>query len=208
MSELKINLRIARISNVDAVAFLKRHHPLGAGGAFKFAFGAFYSGRCEGVLTFGSPSTNHATTALALRQCDVLELRKMVLTDVPPKNSESRALAIAGRLVRQAYPQIYCLLTYCEGEEAAAAYRGSGWQVLSRSEYIAAYKIGGKWYTARDAHRSRIADQATETKTAKKQKLILILNACIAQRVEHLVSSEAMAAQSRPARSISREIIG
>ncbi len=180
MSELKQSLRLEKIANNKATILLNARHPLGAGQAFAFALGVFWCGRCEGCLTFGNPISNNAVKRYGLRQCDSLELRKMVLSDVPPKNSESRVLAIAARIIRKRYPQLQLLLTYCAGDEAASAYKAAGWIPQEAHQYVREVKVSGRWYSTRDAARKRITKQATETKKENRRKFILPLTPAMA----------------------------
>ncbi len=163
-------LRLEKISNPAATKLLDAKHPLGAGCAFSFAFGVFWRGRCEGVLTFGAPVTNHAVTRYGLRQCDVLELRKLWISDLPPKNSESRLLAIAARQIRKRYPQLALLLTYCGSDELATSYRAAGWVPQESHTYVREIRVGNVWYSVRDAQRKRLMDRAEEKKIESRRK--------------------------------------
>lgn len=185
---------------------LEKHHPLGAGQNFTFALGVFWEGRCEGVLTFGNPISNLAVHRYGLKQCESLELRKMWCSDVLPANSESRTLAIAARLIRQHYPQIKILLTYCDGEERAAAYRASGWIPQDASTYVREILYHGKWYSVREANRRGITKLASETKTETRRKFVLPLDASVVSKVERPASSGKVAARNRPGRSKSTPV--
>jgi hypothetical protein len=202
LSELKQWLRIDRITNEDAKRLLAKHHPLGAGQPCKFAFGVFWRNRCEGVITFGNPITNNALKCLGLCQHEGLELRKMWMSDVPPKNAESRALAIVAQIIRKTYPALQTLITYCDSDEKAVGYRAAGWQAVSTNTYIGAYKINNKWLTARQLSWSgHTRDQATEVQQVSRTKYVLALNASIAEKVKRLTTSQETAVPARPVRS-------
>lgn len=173
MSELKSSLLVARIDNADARRFLARHHRLGAGAAFRFALGVFWQGTLQGVLSFGQPGMSNSAKSLGLAAWQVLELRKMVCTDTLPRNSESRALAIATRLIRRDCPHVAALMTFCEADERAAAYKAAGWKALQTTRYVSRYKVDGNWYTFRDANRYGLAKRATEREYVEKTKLVL-----------------------------------
>lgn len=131
-------------------------HPLGAGSTrFLFAFGVFWDGAPEGVMTWGGPAVNGAGTALRLRQSEILELRKFWLSDVPPRNSESRCLGVAARIIRKRYPSIRLLLTYCEGDEKASSYKGAGWIRIGESKHanMMTSPDGRRTLTVRDFNR-------------------------------------------------------
>lgn len=182
MSELKKSLRLERITNADAAKMLERHHPLGSGCKFSFALGIFWNGQCEGVMTFGMPVSNLAVHRYGLRLCDALELRKMWCSTVPPANSESRCLAVAAKIIKTKYPRIQLLITYCDGDERAAAYRAAGWLPQECNTYVREVKVDGKWMTVRDANRYRMTARATEKKTESRRKFVLPLHASVAER--------------------------
>ena len=170
MSELKTALRLQPIENAKAVQWLTRHHPLGAGHAFAFALGVLYEGRWCGVLTFGSPIANGAAMFVGLKQRQTLELRKMHVTDAIPNMGESRILSVASRMIFKRYPHIEIILTYCDEEERAAAYKGAGWQAGQSFRYLREVRVNGKWLSVRDANRKGVTKQATETKSESRRK--------------------------------------
>lgn len=175
MSESK-NLRLRPIPNEAARQLLDKRHPLGAGQSFAFALGIEWTGVIQGVLTFGNPISNNAVKRFGLRQCDVLELRKMWCSDVLPKNSESRALGVAARIIRKRYPQLAMLITYCEGDEKASAYKAAGWVPQEAHQYEREYLVNGRWMSSRDANRHGVRKLATEVKKENRRKWILPLN--------------------------------
>jgi hypothetical protein len=197
LSELKQSLRLEKIANAAAAALLDAKHPLGRGAPFTFALGIFYDGQCEGVLTFGNPISNNAVKRYGLRQCEALELRKLWISDRPPKNSESRILAVAARIIRGRYPQIRLLLTYCDGEEKASAYKASGWIPQEAYRYVREIKVDGHWLSMRDALRKRLTTKATEEKTECRRKYVLPLTAEMAQKVSPAKSEAAAGSGSR-----------
>ncbi len=201
MSELKRSLRVERIPNVAAVKLLNAKHPLGAGQGFTFALGVFWCGRCEGVMTFGNPISNLAVHRYGLRQCDSLELRKLWMTDVPPKNSESRALSVAIMLIKKHYPQIQIVLTYCDESESAVAYKAAGWIPQDAHRYVREVKYNGRWLSMRDANRLRVTSLAEEVRHESRRKWVYPLSASVAQLVEQSPPRGSMAVRSRPGRS-------
>lgn len=164
MSESAKSLRVERIKSEAAREYLDCHHPLGAGGSFTFALGVFLRGRLCGVMTIGGPICNTAGRAIGLRQHELFELRKMHLLDACPRNSESRALAVLALLIRKHYPGIKAIITYCDSEEKAVAYKASGWKQGKTQRYVRDVKVNGRWLTVRNANRLGITKQATEKK--------------------------------------------
>lgn len=178
---------------------LSAHHPLGAGHAFSLALGVYWNGRLEGVLTFGNPIANNAGQRYGLRQAELLELRKMWLSDKPDKNAESRTLAVAALLIRKHYPRYKMLITYCSTAERAASYRGAGWIEQKSYNYLREVKIGGRWVSIREVNRrgglKRLGIKP-EGKYESRVKFVLPLNADVAQVVARLASSKKVAGAS------------
>ena len=66
-------------------------------------FGVFLNGKLEGAMSFG-PSTDKRKTIGVVRSTEwnnFLELNRMAFSDVLPRNSESRAMAIAFKLIKK-----------------------------------------------------------------------------------------------------------
>ena len=166
-------MRVELIENRSAKTFLDAHHPLKTGHSFLLALGVLWRDALGGVITIGNPISNLAVRVFGIDIRESLELRKMYLLDHLPKNSESRALAVASRLVFRAYPPIRMLLTYCAGDEAASAYKATGWIPCEAKEYVRDVLVDGQWMTVRDANRKRLMDRATETRIECRRKWVL-----------------------------------
>lgn len=148
----------------------------------------FWADRCEGVLTFGNPIASGAVYRYGLRQDESLELRKMWLSDVPPPNAESRCLAVAAMLIAKQYPRIRLLLTYCEGDEKAAAYRGAGWIPQAAHRYLRELVLSsGKVLSARDFNRKggkRAFGENCEERYVYRRKWVYLLDKTLAAVVQ------------------------
>lgn len=92
--------------------------------------GVFLRGKCGGVLQFGPPIPKDGLSGLLkdgrLRQ--VLELNRMAFADWLPRNSESRALAVAMRIIRKAYPHVRAVVSFADGTQCGdgTIYRAAG----------------------------------------------------------------------------------
>lgn len=172
MSELK-QLRIKPIDNRAARRILDKRHPLGAGAPFRFALGVEWQGYIEGVLSFGGPTVNTAVTRWGLAQHEALELRKMWCSDKLPRNSESRILAIALKLIRRHFSGLALVITYCDGDETAAAYKGAGWVACDAHRYVREVLVDGRWMSVRDANRYRVTDRATAKRYETRRKWLI-----------------------------------
>jgi len=92
--------------------------------------GVFYNGKLEGAMQFG-PSIDKRKIQGLVRDTkwhEFIELNRMAFTDVLPRNSESRALSIAMRLLRKYAPQIKWVITFADGTQCGdgTIYRAAG----------------------------------------------------------------------------------
>lgn len=93
-------------------------------------FGVFLNGRCGGAMQFG-PSINKKGTINLVRDTKwngFIELNRMAFADWLPRFSESRAIAVAMRLIRKHYPHIEWVISFADGTQCGdgAIYRASG----------------------------------------------------------------------------------
>lgn len=92
--------------------------------------GVFHGGRLEGAMQFG-PSLDKRKMQSLVRGTgwnEFLELNRMAFTDTLPRNSESRALGIAIRLLRKHAPQIRWVVTFADATQCGdgTIYRAAG----------------------------------------------------------------------------------
>lgn len=93
-------------------------------------FGAFLNGKLEGAMSFGPPLVKRRVLPLVKDTAwnNMLELNRMAFSDILPRNSESRAMAIAFKLIKKYYPHIEWILAFSDGTQCGdgAIYRASG----------------------------------------------------------------------------------
>lgn len=93
-------------------------------------FGAFLDGRLEGVMSFGGSIDKRKVLHLVQGTAwtGMIELNRMAFSDRLPRNSESRCLAIAFRLIKKHYPHIEWVLSFSDGCQCGdgTIYRASG----------------------------------------------------------------------------------
>jgi len=101
----------------------------------KLHFGVFLDGRLEGAMSFGSSMDKRKTQGLveATLWNGFVELNRMAFSDVLPKNSESRALGVAMRLIKKHYPHIEWVISFSDGTQCGygTIYRASGFVLTS-----------------------------------------------------------------------------
>lgn len=98
-------------------------------------FGVFLDGKLEGVMQFGPSIDKRKTQALVKDTLwnEFIELNRMAFSDALPKNSESRALGIAFRLIKKHYPHIKWVISFSDGAQCGdgTIYRASGFVLTS-----------------------------------------------------------------------------
>ena len=122
---------LAPISSSDANAIVKRIHYSGkVVQNSTLHIGVFLGGRLEGAMQFGSPMDKRRMVGLvAGTEWDqMMELNRLAFSDKLPRNSESRALGIAMRLIRTHVPRAKWVLSFADGTQCGdgTIYRASG----------------------------------------------------------------------------------
>lgn len=125
------DIHVAPISQKDAAALVKRIHYSGkVTQNSQLHFGVFLDGKLEGAMQFGPSLDKRKIQGLVsgTRWNDFLELNRMAFSDALPRNSESRALGIAFRLIRKHYPHIEWVVSFADGTQCGdgTIYRASG----------------------------------------------------------------------------------
>jgi len=132
------DLVVMPISCKDARTFVKRVHYSGkVVGNSQLHLGVFLGGRLEGVMQFG-PSMDKRKIQGLVRDTGwngFLELNRMAFSETLPRNSESRALAVAFRLIRKHYPHIEWVVSFANAAQCGdgAIYRASGFLLTGMS---------------------------------------------------------------------------
>lgn len=93
-------------------------------------FGVFFNGKLEGVMQFGPSIYKQGTIKLVsgTRWNDFIELNRMAFSEILPKNSESRAIGIALRLIKKTYKNIEWVISFSDATQCGdgTIYRASG----------------------------------------------------------------------------------
>lgn len=92
--------------------------------------GVFLNGRLEGAMQFG-PSLDKRKIQGIVEGTPwngFLELNRMAFSEALPRNSESRALAVAFRLIRKHYPHVQWVISFADGAQCGdgTIYRAAG----------------------------------------------------------------------------------
>lgn len=127
-------IHVAPISARDANALVQRVHYSGkVVPNSQLHFGVFLNGHLEGAMQFGPSMDKRKVQGLVDGTAwnDFLELNRMAFSDALPRNSESRAIAIAMRIIRKNYPNIEWVISYSDGCQCGdgTIYRAAGFSL-------------------------------------------------------------------------------
>ena len=135
--EIIVKVIPAKIAN----EFVRKHHYSGKiVNNSTLHFGCFLDARLHGVISFGSPLDKrkvlplvHTADGVPCLWNDMLELNRMAFDDILPKNSESRCIAIAIRLLKKNAPNIKWILSFSDAAQCGdgSIYRASGFELTS-----------------------------------------------------------------------------
>lgn len=93
-------------------------------------FGVFLNGKLQGAMQFGPSLDKRKTQRLVdgTSWNGFIELNRMAFSEVLPRNSESRALGVAMRLIKKHYPHIEWVISFSDGTQCGdgTIYRASG----------------------------------------------------------------------------------
>lgn len=92
--------------------------------------GVFLHGKLEGAMQFGPSLDKRKIQGLVTgtQWHEFIELNRMAFSDALPRNSESRAIAIAMRLLRQHAPQLKWVISFADATQCGdgTIYRAAG----------------------------------------------------------------------------------
>lgn len=125
------DLIVKPINSRTAAKFVKKVHYSGkVVQNSQLHFGVFLNKRLEGVMSFGPSLDKRKTQGLVKNTGwnEFLELNRMAFSDVLPRNSESRAIGVAIRLIKKHYPHIKWIISFADGCQCGdgTIYRASG----------------------------------------------------------------------------------
>jgi hypothetical protein len=127
------------ISSADAARIVKSCHYSGkVVQNSQLHFGVFLDGKCGGAMQFGPSLDKRKMLGIVegTKWNGFLELNRMAFADWLPRNSESRAIAVAMRLIRKAYPHIEWVVSFADGTQCGdgTIYRASGFVLTGIKE--------------------------------------------------------------------------
>ncbi len=125
------DIRLAPIEARAARSFIRRYHYSGkVANNSTIHLGAFLDDLLVGVGSFGPPMDKAKVLGLVegTDWFGMLELNRLAFIEDTPRNTESRYLAVAMRLIRREYPQVGWILTFADATRCGdgTIYRAAG----------------------------------------------------------------------------------
>lgn len=119
------------ISSQEANALVRRVHYSGkVVNNSQIHIGVFYQGKLEGAMQFGPSLDKRKMVGLVEGTLwnEFIELNRMAFSDVLPRNSESRALSIAFKILRKHAPQLKWVISFADATQCGdgTIYRAAG----------------------------------------------------------------------------------
>lgn len=129
------DLVIKTISSEDAKrVIIENHYSKKTTQNSQINLGVFYKNILYGAMQFGpSIDKNRMAKNLNVGFNEFLELNRMAFHDRLPKNSESRALSVAIRIIKKNYPFIRLIVSFADACQCGdgTIYRASGFKLHS-----------------------------------------------------------------------------
>lgn len=127
------------IASKDAIEFIKAHHYSGkVTQNSQLHLGVFLDGRLHGAMQFGPSLDKRKIQGLVsgTKWHEFLELNRLAFDDVLPRNSESRALSVAFRMIRKNAPQVKWIISFADGTQCGdgTIYRAAGFVLTAIKE--------------------------------------------------------------------------
>ena len=137
-------IRVAPVHLLIAGLILKRHHYLHSvpGGSF-LAFGIFWQEYLLGAATFGAGPANVHRLVDGATPRDGVTLTRLWLSDVLPRNSESRAIGMLLRALRR-NTDLKFLVSYADPKQGhlGIIYQATNWLYTGLSDAMPTYDLG------------------------------------------------------------------
>lgn len=130
MSVVK-DIHVRTIPAKIANEFVREHHYSGkVVPNSQLHFGAFLNGRLHGVMSFGASMDKRKVVQLVegTGWNDFIELNRMAFDETLPKNSESRCISVAMRILKNQAPNIKWVVSFADATQCGdgTIYRASG----------------------------------------------------------------------------------
>ena len=165
------------ISSKDASDLVRRIHYSGkVVQNSQFHIGVFLNGKLEGAMQFGPSLDKRKIQGLVKDTLwhEFIELNRMAFSDALPRNSESRAIAIAMRILKKHASQIKWVISFADATQCGdgTIYRASGFVLtgIKKNTQVWAAPTGDKF------SRTSLTDNRSKAQQAAAQRVISLSN--------------------------------
>jgi len=146
------DIRVKPISAQDANRIIRQLHYSGkVVQNSQLHLGVFLDGKCGGALQFGPSLDKRKIIGLVAdtKWNEFLELNRLALADWLPRNSESRAIAVAMRLLRRHYPHLKWVVSFADGTQCGdgTIYRAAGFVLTGIRANATIMELDGEVFT-------------------------------------------------------------
>jgi hypothetical protein len=138
------SLEVRPIPILAVRRLVERYHYLHSlPGGTRLAFGVFLSSRLLGTLTLGVGPLNAYSLVEGATPDNCLTLTRLWLSDLLPRNSESRFLGVVLRALKR-HTNLKFLVTYADPAQGhlGIIYQATGWLYTGLSEAMPLYEVG------------------------------------------------------------------
>lgn len=149
--------------------------------------GVFLDGACGGALQFGPSLDKRKLVGLVGGTLwnEFIELNRMALADWLPRNGESRAIAVAMRLLRKTYPWLKWVVSFADGCQCGdgTIYRASGFVLtgIKRNDQV--------WQAPGGETFSRTS--LTDGRSKRQQQAVAVISRTTTTKGKHILNSGA-----------------
>ena len=150
------NLIVKECPFADVREFVEQHHSSRTVGGVtpRFCFRVDWLGQLAGAAIFGLPGMDASIRKYSENgTVELLELRRFVLIDELPRNSESRVLGIIFRnLKKKGIQRILSLSDLAQGHKGIV-YRATGFRLIGQTAKCCSIWHRNRWYSTRGINR-------------------------------------------------------
>ena len=172
MGDAKL-IRVAPVDRKTADAAVKRWHYSGkVVNNSQLHLGVWMGGDLLGAMQFGPSLDKRKLQGLVegTPWNGFVELNRMAFSEALPRNSESRALSVAFRLIRKAYPHIEWIVSFSDGAQCGdgTIYRASGFVLTGIKKNTSIWKApSGESFS-----RTALTDQTSAGQKIKAKQIV------------------------------------
>ena len=171
-----LQLQFRQITEKTLNLMVVEHHYAHRAVPVSYAFGAYFNGICVGVISFGKPASPHVCIGVCGHSNSrrVYELNRLWMSDVCPRNSESRFIAWSLRQLRKVSPPMI-LVSYADTAQSheGVVYRATGWLYTGLSSER---KIGDLSLDGMHSRHGRTLENAKRITRSRKHRYVYVFN--------------------------------